>query len=55
MTTDCRHDISCHNVKNWPQRNGNKSTLELKINCTLNDQDDTAQTTDDQFQEDYQN
>ena len=55
MMTDCSHDISCHNSKNWPQRNGNKSTLELKINRTLNDQDDTGQTTDDQFQEDYQN
>ena len=52
MMTDCSHDISCHNSKNWPQRNGNKSTLELKINCY---QDDTGQTTDDQFQEDYQN
>ena len=23
-----------HNSKKWPQRNGNKQTLELKINCT---------------------
>ena len=31
---DCSHDITCHNSENWPQRNGNKSTLELKTNCT---------------------
>ena len=31
---DCTHDINCHNSKNWAQRNGNKWTLELKINCT---------------------
>ena len=28
---DCSRDISCHSLKNWPQRNGNKLTLELKI------------------------
>ena len=33
-TTWEAHNISCHNSKNWPQRNGNKLTLELKINCT---------------------
>ena len=31
---DCSHDISCHNSENWPQTNGNKLTLELKINYT---------------------
>ena len=31
---DCSHDINCHNSENWPQINGNKLTLELKINCT---------------------
>ena len=29
---DSSHDISCHSSENWPQRNGNKPTLELKIN-----------------------
>ena len=24
--------MSCHNSENWPQRNGNKWTLELKMN-----------------------
>ena len=28
---DCIQDLSCHNAKNWLQRNGNKCTLELKI------------------------
>ena len=28
---DCTQDFSCHNSENWPQRNGNKSTPELKI------------------------
>ena len=27
----CNHDISCHNLKNCPQRNGYKLTLKLKI------------------------
>ena len=27
-------DMSCHNSDNWLQRNGNKRTLELKMNCT---------------------
>ena len=31
---DCSHDISCHNSKNWPQRNVNKLTLGRKTNCT---------------------
>ena len=26
-------DMSCHNLNRWPQRNGNKCTPELKINC----------------------
>ena len=43
-----------HILENWPQRNQNKLTLELKINCTSNSQDDTAQTTNDQFQDDCQ-
>ena len=30
---DYSHDISCHNSENWPQGNGNKPTLELKIHC----------------------
>ena len=42
---DCSHAISCHSSKNWPQRNGNKPALELKINCTQNSQDDADQTT----------
>ena len=46
---DCVQDMSYHNSKNWPQRNGNKSTLELKINCTRNNQNDAGQTTDDQL------
>ena len=29
---DCTQDMSCHNSQNWPQRNGNKWTLELKVN-----------------------
>ena len=31
--SDCSHDINCHNSEDWPQRNGNKLTLDLKINC----------------------
>ena len=27
---DYTHDISCHNSENWPQRNGNNLSLELK-------------------------
>ena len=46
--------MSCHNSKNWPQKNGNKQTLGLKLNCTSNHQDDASQTTDDQFENDYQ-
>ena len=38
------HDISCHS-ENWPQRNGNKMVLELKTNCTEDNQDDSDQTT----------
>ena len=34
MMTILSHDISCHNSESWLQRNGNKSTLQLKINCT---------------------
>ena len=51
---DCTHDLSCHNSENWPQRNGNKLTRKLKLNCTENNQDDASQTTDDQFQDDGQ-
>ena len=36
--------------ENWPQRDGNKWTVELKANCTLHIQDDAGQPTDDQFQ-----
>ena len=32
-------------------RNENKWTLELKVNCIDNNQDDTDQTSDDQFQD----
>ena len=32
----------------------NRPTLELKINCPQNNQDDADQTTDDQFQDDCQ-
>ena len=44
-------DRSCHNSENWLQRNGNKRTLKLKINCTnLSDnQDDAGQITEDQM------
>ena len=45
------HDISLHNSKNWLQRNGNKLTLDLKMNCTWNNHDDAGQTTDDQSED----
>ena len=48
------HDISCYNSENWPQRNREKWTLELKINCTWSHQDDSGQTTIDQFEDDCQ-
>ena len=32
---DCTQDTSCHSSKNRLQRDGNKCTLEVKINCTL--------------------
>ena len=51
---DHSHDVSCHNSENGPQGTGNKQILELKINCTWNNQDDASQTTDDQFQDDCQ-
>ena len=35
-------------------RNENKWTLDLKVNCIDNNQDDTDQTSDDQFQDDCQ-
>ena len=35
-------------------RSVNKQILELKINCTLNNQDDAGQTTDNQFEDDCQ-
>ena len=47
-------DRNCHNSENWPQGNRNRPTVELKINCTWNNQDDADQTTDDQFQDDCQ-
>ena len=31
---DCSHDMSCHNSEDWPQGNGSKLTVELKINYT---------------------
>ena len=31
---DCSHDINCQSSENWPQRNRNNPTLELKTNCT---------------------
>ena len=31
-----------------------QTTLELKTNCTYNNQDDAGQTTDDQSEADYQ-
>ena len=40
------HDyVNCHSStsKNWPQGNMNKLSLELKINCTQNHQDDADQ------------
>ena len=51
---NCTQDMSCHNPENWLQRNGNKLTLELEINCTWNNQDGTGQTTSDQFEDDCQ-
>ena len=36
--------------KTWSQGSGNKLTLELKTNCTENNQDDTDQVTNDPFQ-----
>lgn len=51
---DCSHDISVYISDNWPQRNGNKLNMELKINCTQNNQNDMVLTTDDQFQNDCQ-
>ena len=47
--------MSGHNSKNWPQGNENKPTLELKTNCTKNNQDDAGQTTDGQLPGDCQN
>ena len=46
--------MSCYNSRSWPQRNGNKWTLELKVNCPWSNQDDTGQSTDDQFEDDCQ-
>ena len=43
MMTRLYHDISCYNSENRPQRNGDKWTLKLKINCTWNNQDDSGQ------------
>ena len=42
---DCSHVISCHSYRNWPWRNGNKPALGLRINCTLNNEDDAGQIT----------
>ena len=42
---DCSRDISWYNSENWLQRHRNKLILELKINCTWNNQDDADQTT----------
>ena len=42
---DWTQDTSCHNCGNWPQNNGNKWTLELKINFIWNNQDDAGQIT----------
>ena len=50
--TDCSCDISCHSSKNWPQVNGNKPILGLKINCASNNH--AGQATNDQFQDDGQ-
>ena len=44
--------MSCYNSRSWLQRNGNKWTLELKVNWS--NQDDTGQSTDDQFEDDWQ-
>ena len=51
---DCRHDISFHNSKNCPQGDENKPTMEPKINCPWNNQDDSGQTIHDQFGDDCQ-
>ena len=50
--SDCSHYISSHNSENWPQRNGSKLALGLKMNCTENNQNGTGQITDDQFHHD---
>ena len=41
---DCSHDLCGRNSENWPQGNRETWTLELKINCTWNNQDDAGQT-----------
>ena len=46
---DCTQDLSSHNSENWPQRNGNKHTPEMKINCSYNNQEDATEATDDQL------
>ena len=38
----CSHNISCYSSENWPQKNGNKPTLELKTNFTQNNQNDAG-------------
>ena len=35
VMTRLYHDISGHKAEYWPQRNGNKLTLKLKINCLI--------------------
>ena len=43
-----------HTILRINPRNENKCTLGLKVNCIDNNQDDTDQTSDDQFQDDCQ-
>lgn len=41
---DCSHDVSCHSSKTGLREMENMLTLELKSNCSQNNQDDTVQT-----------
>ena len=43
-----------HTTLRIDPRNENKCTLDLKVNCIDHNQDDTDQTSDDQFQDDCQ-
>ena len=44
--------MSYHNSTNWPQRSGNKWTLEVKMSCTQNIKNDAGKISDDQIEGD---